>query len=597
MEPTQIERIYITWHYTTHGIAYLKHVLSAFYRGAVTLDGNHLNGADGLDQLEMNRVFDPPEEGGFVFERVYYLTAPQAAFDRLSSRRFNYRRNMLSDEEIIRSDMQAIWKDVIELEPQRQGNRLEQELAYVKQAYPDRYETFLKQIWRDMQHYSIEEQIQWFTQRSNAAALYARRLHEVKLDIDNLRDEQAISKCLLDWIRCISDTHPDAQLVINVSLGSNETQVAWFILGDANCLPNNTVFIKTLDDKLSEPKNRFQEFSIKPAPVKTISNIIQKTIKIYEKTSSEKRRLAALKWDAYIKQGFSILLLGERGTGKSRIVEEKTNGNLLAVDCAAFEDDAKAEAELFGYEKGAFTGADKNKAGLFHEAKNKILFLDEVHNLSKRVQAKLMKVLQTDENNQFSIRKLGANKVEKIQCTVVFASNKCIRELKQYLLPDFFDRIAQLVIVFPPLREARDERRQDWEEVWKQLKFDEPVPKDEAFLSWLEQQPLYGNFRDLQKIAIYYKSFMDFDDELKNLIDIRSASEYAKKEFGKYHADIKGADNTPFFTEEKTAKEMEAHFHKELILWAENRYSESQKQVAEKLGITVKTLANWKKIH
>ncbi len=591
------EYIYITWHYTTHGIAYLKHVLSAFYCGAVELADNHLKGADRLGQIEMNRVFSTHPSQGFVFDQVYYLTAPQETFDRLSIRRFDHRQGMLHDKEIIHSHMREVWQAVINLQLQRRGAHLARELAYVKAHFPERHGLFLEQVWRDMQHYPIKDQINWFTEISNASPFYARRFHEVELDITNLRNEQEISAQLLNWMRKIDHKHPNAHFVINVSLGSNETQVAWFILGDANCLPNNTVFIKTVDDKLSEPQNRFKQFSIISVPVQTISDITRQTVRIYEKTSAAQRRLASLKWDSYIKQGFSILLLGERGTGKSRIVEEKSNGNLVSVDCASFDDDSKAEAELFGHEKAAFTGADKAKEGLFHEARNKILFLDEVHNLSKRVQAKLMKALQTDDNNQFSIRRLGANRTEKIKCTVVFASNKRIDQLKQCLLPDFFDRIAQLVITFPPLREAREERLQDWKEVWEQLKFPRPAPEDRPFLAWLAQQPLYGNFRDLQKIAIYYKTFLDFDEKLKRLIGVQSAFEYTRREFAAYHANIEGTDNSTFFVAGKTAREMEAVFHQELARWAKQYYGGSQRKVAENLGITVKTLNNWENLH
>jgi transcriptional regulator with AAA-type ATPase domain len=588
------EIVYITWHYTTHGIAYLKHVLSAFYCRAVELQGDNLKGARDLSQIDMTRVFDTSPKQGFVFDHVYYLTAPQETFDKLSTRRFRHREGIFEDEEIIQADTQTVWQDVIKLKLQQQGNHLFDELAYVKKTYPQRYDHFFAQVWRDMQHYPIDEQIKWFVEISNAAPLYARRFHPVKLTIKDLRNEQEITRQVLEWLRTLSNKHPHAHFVINVSLGSNETQVAWFILGDANCLPDNTIFIKTADDKLSEPNHRFKRFSITAVPVKIISEITRQTVKLYEKTSAPQRRLAALKWDSYIKQGFSILLLGERGTGKSRIVEEKTNGNLIPADCAAFEDDAKAEAELFGYEKGAFTGADKAKDGLFHAAKNKVLFLDEVHNLSKRVQAKLMKALQTDENNRFKIRRLGATQAENIQSTVIFASNRDIDELKHCLLPDFFDRIAQLIITFPPLRDTPEERIKDWQDVWQQLKFPQPVPMDKHFLNWLEQQPLYGNFRDLQKIAIYYKSFLDFNDELKQLIGIHSAFEYTRKEFDAYHASFAGAEKHALFADGKTAKDMERDFRQALVRWAEKYYGGKQKQLAEKLGITVKTLTNWK---
>ncbi len=402
------EQIYITWHYTTHGIAYLKHVLSAFYK-KMDLTSGELQNFHGLDQNEMNQVFDKETVSGFIFDHIYYLTAPQPVFDKISNRRFAYRKNILTDEDIIASGMQSIWQEVIDLELQKNENHLLEELAYVKQHYPSQYALFLSQVWRDIQHYPIKDQIQWFLSDSNAARLYKNKFSETCLAIKNLRDELEITQQLLKCINDIAKKHQHAHFTINTSLGSTETQVAWFILGDAGCLPNNISFIKTLDDKSTNKRDRFKHFFIINSPTKLISDITQKTIKIYETTQSQIRKTVSLKWDSYIKQGFSILLLGERGTGKSRIVHDKSNHHLVAVDCAAFEDDSKAEAELFGYEKGAFTGADKTKNGLFHEAKNGILFLDEVHNLSKRVQAKLMKALQTDSNNRH-YRKIFSSK-------------------------------------------------------------------------------------------------------------------------------------------------------------------------------------------
>jgi transcriptional regulator with AAA-type ATPase domain len=586
------EQIYITWHYTTHGIAYLKHVLAAFYNGYVDLNNES---SQALDQNKLNTIFEEESKSAFLFDHIYYLTAPQKTFDKLSTRRFEYRKNMLTDAEVIKSGMHAIWEEIIKLKLQKNGSHLFAELEHVKQHYADQYSLFLSQVWRDMQHYPIDDQIKWFLEYSNAAKFYKEKFSEVNLNIENLRNEKEITEKLLIWIRKVTKQHPNAQFTINVSLGSNETQVAWFILGDADLLPKKTRFIKTLDDKSTKTNNRFTLFFITPVSVKLISNITQQSIKIYDKSATGKRRLAALKWDSYIQQGFSILLLGERGTGKSRIVEEKANDQLISVDCAAFEDDAKAEAELFGYEKGAFTGADKAKKGLFYEAKNKILFLDEIHNLSKRVQAKLMKALQTDTNNEFSIRKLGATKTERIQCTIIFASNKTVEELKTLLLPDFFDRIAQLIITFPALRETPEERLQDWKEVWQQLKFEGTAPEEKALLNWLEQQPLYGNFRDLQKIAIYYKSFLSFSEELKTLIGINSAFEYTKTEFEKYHIAVQNIPTENCFQIGKTADQMKQCFQQKLIAWAESTYHGStKKQIAEKLGVTAKTLNNWK---
>ena len=123
------------------------------------------------------------------------------------------------------------------------------------------------------------------------------------------------------------------------------------------------------------------------------------------------------------------------------------------------------------YTKGAFTGAYSDKKGLLEEANGCVLFLDEIHHLSKMVQAKLMKALQTDKDNNMSIRRIGSNKETKIKCRLVFATNRTINELKKELLPDFYDRIVQHVVNIPPLRDTVEDRIQDWESIWENLHF------------------------------------------------------------------------------------------------------------------------------
>ena len=102
----------------------------------------------------------------------------------------------------------------------------------------------------------------------------------------------------------------------------------------------------------------------------------------------------------------------------------------MTVNCGAIPENL-LESELFGHVKGAFTGAYSDKKGLLEEANGGVLFLDEIHHLSKMVQAKLMKALQTDKDNNMSIRRIGSNKETKIKCRLVFATNRTINELKK----------------------------------------------------------------------------------------------------------------------------------------------------------------------
>jgi transcriptional regulator with AAA-type ATPase domain len=590
---------YITWHYTTHGVAYLKHVLSKFYLVGMPDELKLEN----LVQEELNEVFDYPNEKGFLFDEVVYLTAPQTAFDNLSSRRFSHKDTILFDEHIQKTELKVVYENII-------ADRsilydIDKQLDYVQEEFPDKLEAFRKAMWRNIQHYPIEEQLKWLTEYSNFRNVYKGRLKVVNLGVDDLRDEKTITDEVGKWSVKYFSERKEANHIINVSLGSTETQVAWHILAEAGQLPTNTRFIKTYDDKAAKKESRFKTFSIQEIPTNLLSSI-SLGFAFYPDTKSHLRALVNKKMEAFLASGFSILLIGERGIGKSMIAGRARDSldkstPFVEANCASFDEDNKAEAELFGYEKGAFTDAKALKKGLLEEAHDGILFLDEIHHLSKLVQAKLMKALQTDSQNKMSIRRMASNKEIKVSCRLIFATNKSIQELREVLLPDFYDRIVQHVIYIPPLRETVQDRSADWESTWKALKFKEnpEVPKEPELLKWLASLPLYGNYRDLQKIAMYYSIFNQFDEETRNMLSSSSAFQYAKSEFEKYHSPAVQLENERYnFNLAQTTKEMTADYLYALQEWAVNKFG-SRKAAVEHFKakgdtVTDKTFNNWK---
>ena len=598
-----MKNIYITWHYTTHGVAYLKHVLSHFYsegRIAQPIDVKN------LDQIQLNSIFDDlKDEEGFVFDKIFYLKTNQDAFDKISSRRFSYKKSMLDDEEVVKLGLREIFNEIID--DDELCYNIDKEYAYVKNNYPKKLASYKKVVWRNIQHYGIEEQKKWLTRDSNFKNAYENTFEMIDLDVNDLRDEEEIVNKVKKWFDSIITKYKDAHFIINVSLGSNETLVAWHVLSQAKQLPKNTRFIKTYDDKSSIKDKRFKPFAIKEIPV-NLTSTIENSLQVYPKAISSKRKLVEKKMKTFIASGFSILLLGERGIGKSHIAsndneELKKKGKLVEANCASFDDDSKAEAELFGYKKGSFTGASTDKKGLIEEANDGVLFLDEVHHLSKFVQAKLMKALQTDVKNRMSIRKLGAVNETKVKCRIIFATNKTIAELKSLLLPDFYDRIVQHVVEIPSLRETVKDRMDDWQRVWENLKFPKSpkVPDDLELNKWLKTLDLYGNYRDLQKIAMYYNIYDNgFDNETLEMIPQKSAFQYAKVEFNKYHGYSSSDENCKFnFNTDQTTKELIGDYKNELQKWAIHKYGTRKEAVKhfKKLGDTVTeaTFTNWKK--
>ncbi|MBW2420503.1 MAG: sigma 54-interacting transcriptional regulator [Deltaproteobacteria bacterium] len=155
----------------------------------------------------------------------------------------------------------------------------------------------------------------------------------------------------------------------------------------------------------------------------------------------------------------TVLLTGETGTGKeviARAIHQNSNRQrhaFVAINCAAFPD-TLLESELFGYRKGAFTGAEKDKPGLFELAHGGTLFLDEIGETTAPLQAKLLRVLQERE-----VLPVGGSRPRGINVRVIAATNRTLRgeSTKEALREDLYYRLAVFPIAIPPLRERCDD--------------------------------------------------------------------------------------------------------------------------------------------
>ncbi len=224
-----------------------------------------------------------------------------------------------------------------------------------------------------------------------------------------------------------------------------------------------------------------------------------------------------------------ILITGETGTGKELVAKAIHNlspfneKELVVCDTASIPENL-VESELFGYKRGAFTGADRDKPGLFEEAHGGIIFLDEIGEIPLTTQSKLLRVL---ENGQF--RPLGSNQYIKVNIRVIAATNRDLRENVKNgkFRQDLYHRLNRVEIHLPPLRE----RREDISLLIRHLlnimsvKLDKRVSgvsRDVQKLLLRYDWP--GNIRELENVLeraslLTKKTFIDLVDLPKDLLD------------------------------------------------------------------------------
>jgi transcriptional regulator with GAF, ATPase, and Fis domain len=196
----------------------------------------------------------------------------------------------------------------------------------------------------------------------------------------------------------------------------------------------------------------------------------------------------------------TVLVTGESGTGKELIAQEihlispRRKQPFVAVNCSAIPD-ALLEAELFGYVKGAFTGAVQSRIGRIHAAHGGTLFLDEVGDMPLSLQSKILRFLEQGE-----VQRLGGLDNLKVDVRVVAATNADLKKLisQQLFREDLYYRLAIFPIQLPPLRE----RMSDLEELaeWFVAKYSRGTTLTREALQMLQQHNWPGNVRELRNV-------------------------------------------------------------------------------------------------
>jgi two-component system nitrogen regulation response regulator NtrX len=215
----------------------------------------------------------------------------------------------------------------------------------------------------------------------------------------------------------------------------------------------------------------------------------------------------------------TVLITGESGVGKELVARaihrnsHRKDEAFVQVNCAAIPEEL-IESELFGHEKGSFTGATEKQIGKFELAHQGTIFLDEVGDMSLRTQAKVLRVLQEGE-----VERIGSQKTTHVDVRVIAATNKNLEEAieKEEFREDLYFRLSVIPIAVPPLRERRQDIPVLLEHFRRQFASENnmrPKTFSEEAIAALSERPWRGNIREL-KNAVERLLIMVPDDEIR----------------------------------------------------------------------------------
>ncbi|MEO2068426.1 MAG: sigma-54 dependent transcriptional regulator [Desulfurobacteriaceae bacterium] len=276
----------------------------------------------------------------------------------------------------------------------------------------------------------------------------------------------------------------------------------------------------TMDYTVQAIEKGAVEYITKPFSLEEIKELLERILSCHEKEEEEniegqdeivgtsKKMQEVFKFIGRVaKSDATVLILGESGTGKeliARAIHRYSNRKdkpFVAVNCAALPSNL-LEAELFGYEKGAFTGAFSTKKGLFEQANGGTIFLDEIGELELSLQSKLLRVLQEKE-----IRRVGGNRTIKVNIRVIAATNKDLEEevRKGNFREDLYYRLNVVSISLPPLRERKEDIIPLAQYFIRKFSKEFKLPLKELSSKardWLLNYSFPGNVRELENMIL-----------------------------------------------------------------------------------------------
>ncbi len=349
------------------------------------------------------------------------------------------------------------------------------------------------------------------------------RIHLEPWKGEDPTDHRAIFEFLRLAIPSIRKRYTDRELLIHISPGTPSMQTIWVLMAETGFVEPPFKLIKSYRkaERRGRPAVVPVELGIetfykvyKAAHPRELATEDQGVVWDPGKFKTERMRQVFIEARRFAQLDVPVLILGERGTGKTTLAgwirlhspfrKEQQDSHWPAVACGQYIPETM-RSELFGYKKGAFTGANKDTDGLLAAADGDTLFLDEIGDLSHDLQRLLIKAVEEKR-----YLPLDDDRPKKSDFRLLTATNIGMAELRRRLDPDFLDRISVLTIELPPLRSVPDEIPWLWESTYERAVQHAGLDRRRSLLSathhrriiaQIRDHTLPGNLRDLFRIA------------------------------------------------------------------------------------------------
>lgn len=366
--------------------------------------------------------------------------------------------------------------------------------------------------------------IQWQSLANELKRRYESNVYLKSMNLHDVTDVGAIKSKIDDLLIELEKQYETIEIFI--SPGSPAMQIAWYLLGIEKAEQHNIKFFKRRPEKYSKT-NENEYLSFESSNFAKSTNVREITYNDSSKIPYISESLKEVYDRGYQVAGnnkTTVLIHGETGTGKEYLAKyihdnsHRKNQPYVKINCGAYRGEL-LESRLFGFEKGAFTGAMKQTKGAFEDADGGTIFLDEIGDISPRMQVALLRVLE-----EKTISRIGSTNEIKVDVRVIAASNKklwklCIEKKFRY---DLYYRLAIVELTIPSFREFSGNERKSWieyyiESMYTKLgkRYLKNISKD--LWNYLLNYPFYGNLREVRNAI---ESIYTFSNEKASIDDL-----------------------------------------------------------------------------